>query len=115
MGKIAEFFKCLWLFLTESANLLLHGRPSDMDDLNEFIADRTEKNPNFPNMVETVQGIIVDGWRLQRCPNCQSRNLAVNKGFSYVWCCSCGMTGPCFDGHPYDAVTAWNDLLRKRR
>jgi ribosomal protein L37AE/L43A len=113
MGKIAEFLRCLWLFLTESANLLLHGHPPGADDLDEFIADRTEENPDFPSMVKVARKITIEGNQLKECPNCRSRDLAIHKGFTYVWCHSCGMNGPCSDGHPYDAVLEWNKLPRK--
>ena len=113
MGKVAEFLKYLWLFLTESANLLLHGHSPGANDLDEFIADRTEENPHFSDMVKVAKKITIEGNQLKECPNCRSRDLAIHKGFSYVWCRSCGMNGPCSDGNAYDAVMEWNSLWRK--
>jgi hypothetical protein len=60
--------------------------------------------------------VYIEGYELRKCPNpgCCSRgfDLALHRKFDYVYCTSCGLSGPTKDGHLEDAVADWNSLPR---
>lgn len=51
-------------------------------------------------------------YKVLPCPVCRSKDLNLHTNFDFVVCNNCRISGPCFDGHPYDAVIEWNGLKR---
>ena len=47
---------------------------------------------------------------IKPCPFCNSGNVKLYRNFDYVFCNNCGAKGTYFDGHPEDAINAWNNL-----
>jgi transcription elongation factor Elf1 len=43
------------------------------------------------------------------CPFCNSDDVELHRNFDYVYCKNCGARGSFFDGHPQDAINAWNN------
>ena len=54
---------------------------------------------------------------VKRCPNpnCSwGLNLELHRNYEYVYCKSCGLSGPIKDGYPKDAIEDWNNLPRTK-
>jgi len=46
--------------------------------------------------------------KIEGCPFCNSGDVELHRNFDYVFCKNCGARGSYFDGHPEDAINAWN-------
>ena len=51
--------------------------------------------------------------KIKACPFCNCGNVKLHKNFDYVYCENCGARGSYFDGHPKDAIDAWNRVANK--
>lgn len=52
---------------------------------------------------------MMDKVELALCPKCGCDVVELHKKFEFVICRGCGHRGPYFDGHPIDAINAWNE------
>ncbi len=50
---------------------------------------------------------------IKPCPFCNCVNVKLHRNFNYVYCTNCGARGSYFDGHPKDAINAWNRVAKK--
>lgn len=50
---------------------------------------------------------------IKPCPFCASNRVKLHQNFDYVYCENCGARGSYFDGHPDDAISAWNRVAKK--
>ncbi len=51
--------------------------------------------------------------KIEGCPFCGSEDAKLHRDFDYVVCQTCGARGSYFDGHPTDAINAWNRVAKK--
>ena len=51
--------------------------------------------------------------KIKDCPFCNCGDVELHRNFDYVFCKNCGARGSFFDGHPQDAINAWNRVTDK--
>lgn len=53
--------------------------------------------------------------KIEFCPFCNCANIKLHRNFDYVYCKNCGARGSYFDGHPKDAINAWNRVAKNSK